>query len=203
MPAKILIVDDHPIAQKGIASIVDSNPCYEVCGVLGRAIDVIPYINTQIPDVILLDLNLPDTSGINILAELIGAYDMTVVILTGEVNYKNIRLCLNMGVHGIVSKGDKGQDIINSLDGAMCGNIYLSQEVKNKVGKSPPDQIELSPRQMAILHFMSDGVTNKEICYRLKIAAPTVSFHIREIRKKLDVSHNKKILARAIDLGMI
>ena len=203
MTAKILVVDDHPITQMAIKSVIDSVKDFSVCGILDRSSKVIPFVKTTVPDVILLDLNLPDSSSLDIIAELVGAYDFTVIIFTGSANSTNIRLCLNLGVRGIVSKGDKSDDIIYGIRKAMNGEIYLSPDILKIIGEAGEPKIGLSPRQMAILHFMSEGITNKEISYRLKIAAPTVSFHIGEIRKKLNVSTNKKILPRATELNLI
>ena len=203
MTTKILIVDDHPIAQKGIVSVINTDTDLEICGILGRANDVMPFVKTSAPDVIILDLNLPDGNGADILAELIGAYDLTVIIMTGEANAKNISLCLNLGVRGIVCKCDKGQNVITAIHKALTGDLYLSPNITKKMGDAEAPKIKLSSRQMAILHFMGIGTTNKEICYRLKIAPPTVSFHTGEIRKKLNVSNNKKILPRAIELDLI
>ncbi|MEP6342969.1 MAG: response regulator transcription factor [Maricaulaceae bacterium] len=203
MTSKILIVDDHPLAQQGIKSVIESLPEFTVCGILDRASAVLPFIKTQLPDIILLDLNLPDRNGLDILAELVGAFDLTIIILTGEANAKKINRCLNLGVRGIVSKGDKSQNIVDAMRQALVGDIYLSPDIISITRAAKQSKIDLSPRQMAILHFLSDDITNKEISYRLKIAAPTVSFHIGEIRKKLNVSNNKKILSRAKELDLI
>ena len=202
MGTKILIVEDHPIAQKGIKSLILTEPGFEVCGILDRINDVIPFVSIKAPDVILLDLNFPDGNSVDILAELIGSDDWTVIILTGDATAKSIQLCAKLGVRGIVSKGDKGESIVKAIKKAIAGDVHFYPEIEKIIKQTQEPEIDLSPRQMAILHFMADGITNKEISYRLRIAAPTVSFHVGEIRKKLNVATNKKILPRAAELNL-
>ena len=89
------------------------------------------------------------------------------------------------------------------MDAALEGDSYYSLDVQKLMNEQQPQAIDLTPRQMAILHFIAEGESNKEIGYRLRIAAPTVSFHLREIREKLDVPSNKKIIEKARELKLV
>ena len=202
-PYSVLIVDDHELVHKGLISLLQRDERFRVCGALLTGAQVIPFAKSESVDIVILDINLPDMSGLSLLSELVGVLDMTVVILTGEDSPKDIDLGLKMGARAIISKADSAEYLCNALDSAVQGAVYLSPEIENIIGKREQPAISLSPRQMAILHLLAAGETNKEIGYRLSIAPPTVSFHLAELRKKLGVAGNKKILSAARDHDLI
>ncbi|MEM1152636.1 MAG: response regulator transcription factor [Pseudomonadota bacterium] len=198
----VLIVDDHELVQQGLIALLKHDQRFQVCGALVSGAQVVPFAKTESVDIVVLDINLPDMSGISLLSELIGVLDMTVVILTGEENPKDIDVALRLGARAIISKSDSSEHLTKALDLAVQGSVFLSPQIERIMGKRNQPVISLSPRQMAILHLLAVGETNKEIGYRLNIAPPTVSFHLAELRKKLGVTGNKKILgaARKFDL---
>ena len=199
----VLIVDDHRITQSGLQLLLSSHDRYEVVGALDRGALVSAFVQSQPVDLVILDLNLPDVRGINILADIVGSRDMTVIILTGETHLGEIDYALKLGARAVVSKSDPPDQIIAACDAALAGNIHISPHMRDALGKFQLPPVSLSSRQMAILHYMAQGETNKEIAYRLSIAQPTVSFHIAELRRKLDVPHNRKIIERAQELNLL
>jgi DNA-binding NarL/FixJ family response regulator len=199
----ILIVDDHRITQSGLRYLFASSDRYTVVGALDRGATVNAYIQSQPVDLVILDLNLPDVRGVNVLAEIVGSRDMTVIVLTGETHVAEIHSALKLGARAVVSKGDPLDHIVAACDAALAGEIYVSPHISEALGKFDQPPVALSSRQMAILHYLAQGETNKEIAYRLSIAPPTVSFHIAELRRKLDVSHNRKIVERANELKLL
>lgn len=199
----ILIVDDHRITQAGVRFLFASADRYTVVGALDRGATVNAYIQSQPVDLVILDLNLPDVRGVNVLAEIVGSRDMTVIVLTGETNIAEIHSALKLGARAIVSKADPLDHIVAACDAALTGEIYISPHISEALGKFDEPAVALSSRQMAILHYLAQGETNKEIAYRLAIAPPTVSFHIAELRRKLGVSHNRKIVERANELKLL
>ncbi|WP_447765486.1 response regulator [Sphingopyxis panaciterrae] len=199
----ILIVDDHPITQKGLRLLFASYERFTVVGALDRGATVGAFVQSQPVDLVILDLNMPDVRGINILAEIVGSRDMTVIILTGETHLNEIDYALKLGARAVVSKSDPSDQIIAACDAALAGDIYISPFIGEALGKFQQPRVALSSRQMAILHYLAQGESNKEISYRLSIAQPTVSFHIAELRRKLDVSHNRKIVERAQELNLL
>ncbi|NYF33384.1 MULTISPECIES: response regulator transcription factor [Sphingopyxis] len=199
----ILIVDDHRITQSGLRFLFGSLDRYTVVGALDRGATVNAFVQSQPVDLVILDLNLPDVRGINVLAEIVGSRDMTVIILTGETHVNEIHSALKLGARAIVSKSDSLDHIVAACDAALAGEIYVSPHIGEALGKFQQPPVALSSRQMAILHYLAQGETNKEIAYRLSIAPPTVSFHIAELRRKLDVAHNRKIVERANELNLL
>ena len=200
---RILIVDDHPLTQSGLRLLFSAHPRFSVVGALDRGATVAAFVQSQPVDLVLLDLNMPDVRGINILAEIVGSRDMTVIILTGESGYGEVDYALKLGARAAVSKADPAEEIIAACDAALAGDVYLSPHMEEALGKYSAAPVTLSSRQMAILHYLAQGESNKEISYRLSIAQPTVSFHIAELRRKLDVPNNRKIVERAQELKLL
>lgn len=203
MASRILLVDDHELTRVGLSLLFAERAEYEIVGLLEDGASVLNFIKTHEIDIVILDLQLSDMNGISLLADLVGAYDMTVIILTGQRNSNDCSLSLKMGARGVVSKADPSEEVLEALEHALQGEVYLSSSIRKKLRKSGSLNVKLSPRQMAILHYMASGESNKEIGYRLNIAIPTVSFHIGELREKLGVSSNRKIVPYAMEIGLI
>ena len=202
-PYSVLIVDDHPLTHGGLRLLFAQHPRFAVVGALDRAETTSAFIRAQPVDIVLLDLNMPTVRGVDILAEIIGALDMTVIILTGEAQFGEIDYALKLGARGVVSKGDPPEEIIAACEAALAGDVYISSGMRAGLEQFDKAAVALSSRQMAILHYLAQGESNKEIAYRLSIAQPTVSFHIGELRRKFNLASNRKIVEHARALKLI
>ncbi|SIO23358.1 two component transcriptional regulator, LuxR family [Parasphingorhabdus marina DSM 22363] len=203
MTKKVLHVDDHELTRAGCALVLASQDRYELVHALGKGRDVLPWLKDHDVDVILLDIILEDMSGLSLLAELAAIPDTRVIILTGQNDARQFRFALDMGASGIVQKSDPGDEILAALNAIDGETPYLSPSIASQLQRLGAPPVQLSPRQAAILHYMANGETNKEIGAKLGIAMPTVSFHIAEMRRKLGVSHNRKIVQAAKEIGLI
>lgn len=199
---KVLVVEDHELTRAGLRLVLSQHPEIIQLNFLDCGAAVIPYLKTTEVDIVVLDLDLPDMNGSDLLAELVGVHDITVIILTGRNAAKEFAFALKMGARAIVSKSDDSETIITGLMKVSRGESYLSPTVQKALGDYQTPDVSLSPRQMAILHYLVAGETNKEIGYKLGIAPPTVSFHMTELRQKLDVDNNKRIVPKARSLGL-
>jgi len=200
---KVLIVDDHPLTHGGLRLLFSQHPEFEVVGALDRCEITSAFVKSQPVDIVLLDLNMPTMRGVDILADIVGALDMTVIILTGESQFGEIDYALKLGARGVVSKGDPPEEIIAACQAALAGDVYISTSMRAGLNQFGKAGVALSSRQMAILHYLAQGESNKEIAYRLAIAQPTVSFHIGELRRKFNLASNRKIVEHARTLGLI
>lgn len=200
---KVLIVDDHPLTHGGLRLLFSQHPQFEVVGALDRCEITSAFIKAQPVDIVLLDLNMPHMRGVDILAEIVGSQDMTVIILTGESQFGEVDYALKLGARGAVSKADPPDEIIAACEAALAGDVYLSTSMQQGLTDFEQAGVALSSRQMAILHYLAQGESNKEISYRLSIAQPTVSFHIGELRRKFNLSSNRKIVEHARTLKLI
>lgn len=200
---KVLVVDDHPLTHCGLRLLFSQHGNFEIVGALDRCEVTTAFIKTRSVDLVVLDLNMPNIRGVDVLAEIVGSHDMTVIILTGETSFAEIGYALKLGARGAVSKADPAEEIIAACEAAVAGDVYLSSTIRAGLGRLEHSPVSLSSRQMAILHYLARGESNKEIAYRLSIAQPTVSFHIGELRRKLNVDSNRKIVEHAKALGLI
>jgi DNA-binding NarL/FixJ family response regulator len=200
---KVLIVDDHPLTHWGLRLLFARHDNFEIVGALDRCEITTAFIKTQSVDLVVLDLNMPNIRGIDVLAEIVGSDDMTVIILTGETAFAEVDYALKLGARGAVSKADPPEEIIAACEAAVAGEVYLSPSMRGALGRLEHSPVSLSSRQMAILHYLARGESNKEIAYRLSIAQPTVSFHIGELRRKLNAPSNRKIIDHAKASGLI
>lgn len=201
--SRILIVDDHGITQSGLRMLFAAHERYTIVGSLARGALVTTFVQSECVDLVILDLNLPDIRGIHVLAEIVGSRDMTVVVLTGIAACTEVEYALKLGARGLVSKSDSTEEILAACDAALAGETYISHCMKQALGNYSSPPVALSSRQMVILHLLAQGETNKDICFRLSIAPPTVSFHIAELKRKLEVRHDRNILVRARELNLI
>ena len=203
MTTRILHVDDHELTCAGCALILSADDQYELVHALDKGSEVLPWLKNNPVDVILLDILLADMNGLSLLAELMAIETARVIILTGQNDPRQFRFALDMGVRGIIQKSDPGDELLAALNAIDQDEPYLSPSIAMQLQRLGEPAVHLSPRQAAILHYMAAGETNKEIAGKLGIATPTVSFHIAEMRKKLAVSHNRKIVQAAREIGLI
>ena len=199
---RLLIVDDHELTHAGFRLVLEPTN-FEIVGHLKSAVEVRPFLASESVDIVLLDLGLPDEDGLALLAELVTTMDTSVLVISGSENAHDFSAALRLGARAVVSKSDKSKTLRAALDAVKNGVTFVSEYVQELIAQRPPTEVSLSPRQMAILHFLSRGETNKEIGYRLSISPPTVSFHLREIREKLGVDNNRKITESARRRGLI
>lgn len=199
----ILLVDDHELTRAGCRLLVTRLDDFEISAELDVGAGVIQQVSKNRPDLMILDVRLPDMNGLSLLAELVDVHQMPVLILTGQDDPRDFTFALRMGARGVVRKNDPSSIIIDAIQAIDRGETYVSGSVSNMLAEMDEPKVELSPRQAAILHYLSVGETNKEIAYKLKIAMPTVSFHIAEMRRKLGVDSNKLILNAAKGAGLL
>lgn len=203
MKRSILHVDDHELTRAGCRLLLSRLDNFEITAELDMGGGVIEQVSENRPDLLILDIRLPDMNGMSLLAELVDVHQIPVLILSGQDDPRDFAFALRMGAHGVVRKNDPSSEIIDAIQAIDRGEIYASDSVSDMLAEMGEPSVELSPRQAAILHYLSVGETNKEIAYKLRIAMPTVSFHIAEMRRKLGVVSNKLILNAARSAKLI
>lgn len=200
---RVLVVDDHALTLQGIVMTVKSVNGFDVVATLPGGADVVETVRRENIDITILDLDMPDADGLSILAELCGGLDATVIILSGTGRTRDFDRALRTGARAVVGKADCGDELVTALVKAKNGERYISSSVTTRLEAQDTPDITLPPRQLSILTMLLAGESNKEIGYKLGIAAPTVSFHLAELRTRLSADSNRKIVLRAKELGLI
>jgi len=208
----ILLCDDHTLFREGIKAILRDEPSIEIVGEAedGRqAVDRAQQLN---PDVVLMDISMPNLSGFEATARILQANPKTrVLILTMYEEEEVITRCLTAGASGYVLKDAPRADLIRAIDVVKHGGQYLSSRALKKVvsqhvrgAKSTATDYErLSGREREVLKLLADGLTLKEIATRLILSVKTVDNHKTNMMRKLDLHDRIEVIKYAIQRNLI
>ena len=197
----VIVIDDHELAHSGIRLLLADSREFDLVGCHTNAEDGIDQAASLSDPIILLDLELPGLDGLSALDQIRIRGLGDVVIVTGVTRPELLRQAFEQGAAGIVCKGDPISEVREALRCAAAGERFLSAQAGRLIDQSAA--IALSARQKAILELLAAGNSNKEISYRLSISQPTVSYHIAEIRRRLDVGNSRQLVDKARELGIL
>jgi DNA-binding NarL/FixJ family response regulator len=200
---RILIVDDHPIMRFGIAAIVNAQPDMIVVGQAGsRAEAVAAYRETQ-PDLVLMDLRLPDGSGVDAIRSIRGmAPSARIVVLTTYEGDEDIHQALSAGATGYLIKGMSHDALIKALHRVLAGQRFLPAMVTEALSSRTPGT-HLSHRELEVQHHIFAGKSNREIADDLHIKEVTVKSHVSVILMRLNVSDRTQAVVEGLKRGLI
>lgn len=202
---RIAIVDDHPMVAEGIQSILESYDDVEVVGTLSGGRAVIAQLDTLDPDVILMDLNMPDMGGLSateiILEQRPG---IRIVILSMHDSAEYISSALNHGAMGYLLKDVPTDEIKLAIDTVMRGERYLCTGAQGSLTPKGDDaRITLTGREQTILLQVAQGKSNKEVALALDISVRTVETHRKNIKRKLGISSTAGLTRYALEHGVL
>jgi DNA-binding NarL/FixJ family response regulator len=206
---RILIADDHPIVRDGLVAILGTQPDFAVVGEAGNGREAIAQVEAVQPDVVLLDLEMPDMDGVETLRHLRAAHPaLPVLVFTAFDTDERILTAVQAGAQGYLLKGVPRQELFNAIRVIHDGGSLLQPIVASKLlrqvsqEKEPPFET-LTPREQEVLQELAAGLQNKEIAARLVISERTVKFHVSAILSKLDVGNRTEAVAVAVQHGLI
>jgi DNA-binding NarL/FixJ family response regulator len=196
---KILLVDEHTMFREGLKTLLDAESDLEVVGEASTAQEAIEKVSSLCPDLLLMDLSLPDRGGLEALNEILDIDpDITVVILTIVETDEIILEAIRAGAKGYVLKNMPISSLLSSLRALQRGETALSRNMVTRVVEDykrlsqypAPEQEEfdsLTRRELEVLELLVQGDTNMEIANKLNISENTVKNHVHNLLKKLDV----------------
>lgn len=195
MPVKVFIVDDHYMVIEGIRSLLQNEKSIEWVGHAMNADSCLAFLKQQQPDVILMDINMPGKSGIDLCKEVKEKHPSVFIIGLSTFNQQSfIQKMMDNGASGYVLKNASGEEIQEALHTVVKGKTYLSFEAGQALKAKPDSEIVLTRREKEVLELIAEGLTNNEIAQKLFISSTTVDTH----RKNLLVKFNAKNVAAMI-----
>ena len=211
---RVVVVDDHSLMRQGLVGLLDDEPDIEVIGQAGDISSARTTIETMSPDIILMDLGLPDGSGLDLTAELTAANPETrVLVVTMHERDDYLFQALRAGASGYVLKGAEVQELLTAVRTVAGGETYVDQSLTGKLvadyltrldGGEDRTQFDgLTEREREVLTLIADGLTSAEIGGRLFLSPHTVQTHRDHIMTKLDLHSRVELTKYAIRKGLI
>lgn len=196
---RIMSVDDHPLFREGIGAIINSQSDMFLAGTAANGNEAIETFRALKPDVTLLDLQLPDMNGIEILIAIRNEFpDARIIILTTFERDVEIQRALKSGAQGYLLKSSPPKQMLETIRQIHRGKKSVSPELASKLAEHLGEDA-LSDREVEVLRHVAEGDRNRDIAQRLFIAEETVKVHLRHIMEKLgatDRTHSVAIAAR-------
>jgi DNA-binding NarL/FixJ family response regulator len=203
---RILLVDDHPVVRAGVRGMLEAEPDLEVIGEAASGAEAVMLARATAPDVILMDLRMPDTDGVwateRILAE---SRNSTIVVLTTYETDTDILRAVAAGAAGYLLKDATRTELAGAIRAAARGETVLAPSVAGRLIKKvrEPAGPSLSAREVEVLALVAKGMTNAEIGQALHISEATVKTHLLRTFSKLDVSDRTAAVTTAMARGLL
>ena len=197
---KIFIVDDHYMVIEGIRSLLQEEKTIEWMGHASTAASCLAFLQKQQPDIILMDINLPDMSGIDLCKEVREKYPSAFIIGLSTFNQQSfIQRMMENGASGYVLKNATQEELMEAFQTVLKGKVYLSDDVSQTLRKNADAQIPvLTRREKEVLELIAEGLTNIEIATRLFISTTTVDTHRKNLLAKFDVRNTAALVKYAM-----
>jgi DNA-binding NarL/FixJ family response regulator len=205
---RILVADDHPMLREGLVAVLGTQPDFDVIGEAANGSEVVRLAQTLRPDVILLDLEMPEVDGVAALERLRDAgSEARTIVFTAYDTDERILSALRAGAQGYLLKGASRGEIFDAVRTVHSGGSLLQPDVTARLldhVRHEREQPEpLTPRELEVLELISQGLQNSEIAERLFVTERTVKFHVSSILAKLGADNRTEAVSLAARQGLI
>lgn len=208
---KILIADDHPVVREGLASMLSREENLEVVGEAENGAEAIEKAGRLVPDIILMDLRMPQVDGVEAISRIKSNYpEIKFIILTTYSNDEYIFKGIEAGARAYLLKDSPRDELFRAIEAVSRGESLIEPSVAGKVldrlaelSRHSSPKAELSDRELEVLELIARGTSNKLIASTLSISESTVKTHIQSIFQKLDANDRTEAVTKAISRGII
>jgi DNA-binding NarL/FixJ family response regulator len=191
---RVIVADDHPLFRAGVVEELGKDSGIEIVGLAAGGREALKLAQDQMPDVVLLDIAMPDEGGISAASSISMVCPSTkIIILTVSEHEDDLVDAFKAGAKGYVLKGVSGRELANVIRSVVAGEVFVSSALANRLimemsGFKPSDPFEeLTPRELEILQLLAEGLSNRAIGERLHLAEKTVKHYMTNVLEKLEV----------------
>lgn len=203
-PIRVFVVDDHYMVIEGIRSLLQNEKSIEWAGHAGNAASCLAFLQQEQPDIIFMDINLPDVSGIELCKEVKAKHPGVLIIGLSTFNQQSfIQKMMESGASGYVLKNASQGELVKAIAAVIKGNVFLSEEASQTLRKEKTNNVVLTRREKEILELIADGMTNAEIAQKLFISVLTVDSHRKNLLAKLDAKNTASLIKIAVSRGYL
>lgn len=214
MSIRILLVDDHKITRDGLCALIENQPGMDVVGEAENGRDAVKLADKLDPDVIIMDISMPELNGIDATRQIMAASPSTKIIALSMYSDKRyVEGMLSAGVSGYLLKNCAFDELVDAIQAAVDGKAYLSPNIANIVVKDYARKLsgtenisiherQLSSREREVLQLIAEGYNAEQIGSKLYISIKTVSTHRRKIMEKLQKNNVADLIKYAIKEGL-
>lgn len=211
MSTRVMIADDHSLIREGIKQLLEFDGSIEVVSEAANGVECLDKLEHHIPDILLLDINMPEKNGLEVLDEIKKKeYDVKVLILTVHNELEYLLRAVDIGVDGYILKDSESAELKRAIQSVMSGENYIQASLipalNNRLANRDIDKDKidlLTSRELEVLIQVANGLINKEIATSLNISERTVKNHVSNIFKKIDVSDRTQAAVFAIKNNII
>lgn len=212
-PIRVAIADDHPVVRDGLSAMLETQPDFTVIGQTGTGPGALELVARAKPDVLLLDLEMPELDGVAVLKRLAADGASTrVIVFTVFDTDDRIIAAVEAGAAGYLLKGAPREEVFAAVRTVAAGGSLLApvatsavlRRVRGETTGSPAETApSLTPRERAVLEHLARGLGNKQIAAALRISERTVKFHVSSVFTKLGATNRTEAVTRAAQAGLI
>jgi len=200
---RILAVDDHPLLREGIAALIGNQSDMELVAEASNGREAIELFRNHRPDVTLMDLQMPEMSGIDTMISIRGEFpDARIIVLTTYAGDVQVTRALKAGARAYLLKGSLRKELLETIRVVHLGQKRVSSEVAAEIAEHATDDA-LTPREIDVLRLVAGGNANKEIASKLSLSEETVKSHVRNILAKLGAKDRTHAVTIGLKRGII
>jgi len=216
-PVRVLVVDDHALFRRGIVTVLTNQEGINVVGEAVNGLEAIEKAAELVPDVIVMDLNMPQCNGLEATQALQAKMpQVNILVLTVSDNEADLFAAIKFGATGYILKNTEPEELVQAIHNIAQGGVIISPSMAIKLltefrnsgaearaKKAADEEANLSPREDEVLRLVAQGATNKEIADSLFISENTVKTHLRNIMDKLHLANRSQAAAYAVKRGLV